>query len=402
MSPFQVPDGPHTIEKVMDAIRAQVVEPSERTRPPTPPSSGNGENAPADDPARTLRRTLALLARLEQTQPVYAIRSHRPLLGWLIDPFKRLIHWGASPYTEVVRRRQDEINAAVRETLRQIFEYLTPMRQTQQVIDRLDAVDARLRSIEERDRLGDFLENATDERRLAALDASRGTRGDIQQRQKVYLDYFRNLPGQVLDLGCGRGELVAMLRTEGIECWGVDTDPLMVETTRKSGAHALRDDALSALAAVEPGRLGGVFAAQVVEHLYPADLLKLLRLARHALAPGGVMVLETLNPASLGVLAKSYYRDLDHKQPIHPELLKQLAELAGFDPVELHFLHPFRADERGAAFPPAENMDIDSAALRALAERLEAIDAIVFGMQDYYIVARQPQALHPPAGSAPA
>jgi hypothetical protein len=102
------------------------------------------------------------------------------------------------------------------------------------------------------------------------------------------------------------------------------------------------------------------------------------------------MILETINPTSFGALAKSYWRDLDHKQPIHPQTLKQLAELAGFERVELHFLHPFSGDERPPAFPPADQLGLPPAAHEALRRRFERLDALLWGMQDYYIVAHQP------------
>jgi O-antigen chain-terminating methyltransferase len=399
MTPFQVPDGPYTIEQVMEEIRRQVVEPAEdRTGessavPPSGTAAGRtGDAANVSAKLESLRETLALLARIQSNPPVYRIHSHRALVGRLIDPIKRLIHWGARPYADVARERQDEWNAAASQAIRQALNHVTAelQRLNEALTRRVEGVDDRVRAIENRSRFGDFMEAIPREKRLAALDRSRGDYDDIHMRQKVYVDYFRDLPGQMLDIGCGRGELLNMLRGEGIECWGIDTDPLMVEMTRSLGVHAVVNDAMSEMRTVKDGKLGGMFAAQVVEHMFPGDLLALLRETRRALAPGGVIVLETLNPASLGVLAKSYYRDIDHKQPIHPETLAQLLEQAGFAGVELHYLNPFREDERPPALPGAAALGVTAEAHAALQRRFEMLDGLIYGMQDYYVVARQP------------
>ncbi len=80
-----------------------------------------------------------------------------------------------------------------------------------------------------------------------------------------------------------------MLRMEGIEAWGCDTDPTMIEICREHEVAAVHAGALAALRSVEPASLGGVFASQVIEHLFPGELLTFLKLARERLAPGGVI-----------------------------------------------------------------------------------------------------------------
>jgi SAM-dependent methyltransferase len=480
MAPFKVPKDPFTIDAIMDAIHEQVVQCDARAKAqasvmgaPTveeqvascaspraskaiapasheqaPKSRERAPTGPTHD-RKALIETLALLARRLESEPEYRVRSHRPVVGRLIDPIKRAIHWGSRPYVDVVRRRQDDWNAATLHALRQVGSQFDAMEERLKTAEarlgasedrlgaseerllateerlgaaeeqllateerlgaaaaqllatgerlgaseaRLGAAEERLRLMDSRQSLGTFNAAIPAERRLNAMDETRGTRDDINMRQKAYLDYFRDLPGQALDVGCGRGELLAMLRLNGIECWGADIDPLMVEVTRSTGAHAIQSDALGALRSVAPGTLGGVFAAQVIEHFFPGELLEFLALARQRLAPGGVMILETINPGSLGAMAKSYYRDLDHKQPLHPEGLKQLIEMAGFAAVEVHYINPFSAEETPPALPSPAEMEIGPKALDALERRFEAIEGLLYGMQDYYIVARQGEA----------
>ena len=76
--------------------------------------------------------------------------------------------------------------------------------------------------------------------------------------------------------------------------------------------------------------LGGLFAAQVVEHLQPGYLLRFLELAFHKLRPGAPIVLETLNPACWTAFFDSFIRDITHVWPLHPETLRYLVLASGF------------------------------------------------------------------------
>ncbi|MCL5270022.1 MAG: class I SAM-dependent methyltransferase [bacterium] len=172
----------------------------------------------------------------------------------------------------------------------------------------------------------------------------------------------------------------------------------MVDLTSRAGIHTRRMDALEALRSTPPASLGGLFAAQVVEHFFPGELLEFLVLARRRLAPGGRIVLETLNPASLGVMAKSYWRDLDHKQAIHPDALRMLVELAGFAAVETRYLAPFGDDERLPELPPAAEGGLSPEARAVLQDRFDRINAALYGMQDYYVTGLQATPLGDGAG----
>jgi len=193
----------------------------------------------------------------------------------------------------------------------------------------------------------------------------RGSTGHVRRVQRAYVEDFRDA-APVLDVGCGRGEFVQLLREAGVEARGVDADADMVAYARGEGLDVIQADALEHLAGLEDGSLGGLFLAQVVEHLPAGALLRLLELAHAKLRPGGVLVAETINPLSPLAL-RNYFADLTHAQPLVPETLQLLARHAGFDATEIRYAN---------APEPAEGVD-------------ERINEIVFAPLDYALIARR-------------
>ena len=213
----------------------------------------------------------------------------------------------------------------------------------------------------------------------------RGARADIRERQRAYVaDFAEAAP--VLDVGCGRGEFLSLLREAGVEARGVDLDRDMVEMCRSEGLSVEHDDGIAHLEGLEDGSLGGVFAAQVVEHLPPGPLVRFLELGCAKLRPGGVFVAETMNPLSF-VAFKNYFADLTHAQPLVPETLVMLARQAGFRSTVIRFLNPPSDEERlrPVALPAEPAFD---EARRALEANVARLNETVFGPQDYALVAR--------------
>jgi O-antigen chain-terminating methyltransferase len=174
----------------------------------------------------------------------------------------------------------------------------------------------------------------------------RGPTALVRERQRPYVEDLREL-APVLDVGCGRGEFVALLRDAGIDARGVDANADMVAYARGEGLDVEQGDLLAHLEGVADESLGAMFAGQVVEHLPPAALLRLLELAHAKLRPGGLLIAETINPLSPLAL-RNYYADLTHAQPLVPETLTQLVRHAGFRDVETRYLHePERGDLTG-------------------------------------------------------
>jgi SAM-dependent methyltransferase len=157
----------------------------------------------------------------------------------------------------------------------------------------------------------------------------RGLREELLQRQRVYLDYFREAD-RVVDIGCGRGEFVELLEGEGVSVWGVDVDSDMADYCRELGLPVTRADGVDYLADLENDSLGGVFLARVVEHLAPEVAARLFQHCWAKLRPGGVFVVETINADCPAALA-AFHENPTRIRPVPAELLRFLFETHGFD-----------------------------------------------------------------------
>jgi O-antigen chain-terminating methyltransferase len=171
-------------------------------------------------------------------------------------------------------------------------------------------------------------------------DRYRGSREEIRERMTAYLPFFRQADN-VLDVGCGRGEFLELLREAGVPSKGIDVNPEMVEQCRAAGLSVVEGDALAYLNSIEDRSLGGLVAAQVVEHLTPDYLLQFLETAYHKLRPGSPIILETINPACWSAFFDAYLRDITHVQPLHPDTLKYLLTATGYSNISIRFSSPY-------------------------------------------------------------
>ncbi len=163
---------------------------------------------------------------------------------------------------------------------------------------------------------------------VAFEDVFRLSEDVIRERQREYLPLVEGRQ-PVLDVGCGRGEFLELLRGARVPARGVDLDPGMVARARAKGLEVEQADLLAHLDGVPDGSLGVIFAAQVVEHIPYQHLLAFLRLACQKLQPGGLLIAETVNPHSPTAL-KNFWTDLSHQHPIFPEVLLILSQGVGF------------------------------------------------------------------------
>ena len=226
----------------------------------------------------------------------------------------------------------------------------------------------------------------------------RGSMDEIRARVAAYLPYFEGA-SDVLDVGCGRGEFLDLLRERGVSATGVDINHDMVELCRARGLEVVQGDALAHLEQLDDGALGGLFAAQVVEHLEPSRLLAFIDAVHRKLRPGAPLALETINVASWSAFFRSYVRDITHVRPVHPETLEFLVSTAGFRNAQIVYRSPYPEEERlrqVKGLPAGTSTDggvapaADLARVAAVLNRnVETLNRLLFAEQDYAVVAER-------------
>jgi SAM-dependent methyltransferase len=311
----------------------------------------------------------------------------RKLVRWYVEPLaldQRRFNAAVLKLVDALSERGDAGQAAVEQRLNGLADTLR---------QRIDAVSAHARlavELEERlTRLERRERSATGRAPVTAAAVAaeqvafpdyfafesrmRGATVFVREKQRGYVEDFRGA-APVLDLGCGRGEFLSLLRESGIEAKGVDVDADMVAYARGEGLEVEHTGAVEYLEGLTDGSVGGVFAAQLLEHLRATTVVRLLELAAAKLRPGGLLVAETINPLSPLAL-RNYFADLTHVQPLVPETLELLARQAGFASVETRFLN--EPEEKLAE--PADP---------TIAANVRRLNELLFAPLDYAIVAR--------------
>ncbi len=208
-------------------------------------------------------------------------------------------------------------------------------------------------------------------------DKFRGTREDIKGRQKIYLPFLRAARAgtrrrPVLDVGCGRGEWLELLKEHQLAAMGVDANQVMQRMCEDLGLQVEMGDAVEFLIDQKPNTLGAVTGFHIVEHLPTGKMVALFDEALRVLKPGGIVIFETPNPENILVGSCTFYTDPTHKRPIPPDTLLYLIENRGFVGPEIVRSSPLN-------YAPYSGED----ALKHIFHR--------FNMeQDYAVIARKP------------
>ncbi|HZD65742.1 MAG TPA: class I SAM-dependent methyltransferase [Acidimicrobiales bacterium] len=210
----------------------------------------------------------------------------------------------------------------------------------------------------------------------------RGPTETIKERVRAYLEDILAIDrrGPVLDIGSGRGEWLEVLREAGVDAYGLDLNEDFVNRSRQRGLDVRLEDARAHLASVPEGSLAAVTAFHLVEHLPVGELIELIDLTIRGLQPGGLVIFETPNPDNLVVGASTFYLDPTHRRPVPSEFLAFLVESRGLADAEVRHARPDDELPRPRGDQPwAED----------LVPLYEAVNARLFGAQDYAVVARR-------------
>lgn len=361
----------------------------------------------------------------------YAQKIVRRLLRWYIDPLveqqnrynaavSEALSWLAQRGTTSERQLQEQIGANYRHLQHQsdLIGDLSALQHDlrrrlegdQSGMQRLEQEQQALQHAMELARLRiQRLENArpapgtdpTSEaspavpQRTAAFDyylLGIATRGDEQITERLgdYDDLFRTLVRRqtdgempslpVLDVGCGRGELLAHLHELGLSGYGIEIDADAAETARHNGLDVRNEDVLSHLASLPDAALAAITLIQVVEHLPVDELLRLYALAAQKLAPGGFVIAETINPHCLEAVTRYYLLDPSHVSLLPAQLTQMLMEQSGLGDCSIRYLRPVPEPTR------LEAVHINGRANNALDRNIARLNDILYGPQDYAVV----------------
>lgn len=213
-------------------------------------------------------------------------------------------------------------------------------------------------------------------------DESRGDVADIRERLEFYvplLEKAANGGGLIADLGCGRGELLELLKEKGLAAIGIDNNEAAVIRGKKAGLDMECKDLFAYLREAKEGSLAAVTAMHVIEHLTPSQQGEFLSLALKALKPGGLIAMETPNIMNLHVASCDFYSDITHVRPVHPVALRNRMKQMGYKDIDIKFLHPF---------PQSEQLKCDAPGLGEEAKKnFEKINDLIWGCRDCVILA---------------
>jgi O-antigen chain-terminating methyltransferase len=206
-------------------------------------------------------------------------------------------------------------------------------------------------------------------------DQFRGSPEEISRRLQVYVPFFKEakITGGVLDIGCGRGEWLQLLRTAGIEARGVDRNRVFIETCRSAGLEVVEEDALDYLRSQPDDSLSAVTAIHFVEHVPFEKLIAVVDEIRRILKPGGLLIAETPNPENFMVGSCNFYADPTHRNPLPSETLKFLLESRGLRCKQVLKLRPW-----------------DEAKIDGDSELVSRFNEYFYSAPDYGIIATKP------------
>jgi cyclopropane fatty-acyl-phospholipid synthase-like methyltransferase len=151
---------------------------------------------------------------------------------------------------------------------------------------------------------------------------------DVQRIQRKYAAMFQPTE-RVLDLGCGNGVFLGLLRERSVHGIGIDSFPQCIEACRKKGLEAQQADLLKYVEGAHE-EYDGIFCSHIIEHLAPETVLMLFAHSRRILRPGGRIIIVTPNTRDIDVITERFWLDISHVRPYPIPLLEKMLEHAGF------------------------------------------------------------------------
>ncbi len=217
----------------------------------------------------------------------------------------------------------------------------------------------------------------------------RGNSQVIAKKQSRYLPYFKDCK-KVLDVGCGKGDFLQLLKDNGIGAFGVDSNQEMVSYCRGKRLEVIKDDVFHYLHSIKDASLDGIFACQFIEHIEPDKFEYFIQLGHRKLEPHSFMVVETINPACSYAFLNTFILDLTHKRAIHPLALKFLFQLAGFKEIETIFLSAIPPDMKLKEISIPEQLNTKYKKWLSIFNRnVDRINKLFLSHQEYAVIGKK-------------
>ena len=350
---------------------------------------------------------------------------HHPHIGKYLNKWRQLMHGVVRRYVDLIFLKQVEWNTAASRTFQSLEQTMVEVRDKNLSLEQTvcevrdevrDEVSLQLKNmllaaddeIEKRTWLSQLIERNNEQNRemgeydrieldegkgtginyFVFEDKFRGSRTTIKERQQAFLPYFEGCRN-VLDIGCGRGEFLEMMKDNNISSIGIDIDLIMLNYCNARGFEVIQADALTYLEGLEDMSLDGIFIDQVIEHLEPKYFMRMLEACIRKLKFGFYLVAETVNPLSFFSFA-NFYIDMTHIRPVHPQTLRFLLEYVGFRETEIQFHSPV-PDEIRLKYLPINEIANDQEKVNSgvYNQNINMLNGILFGAQDYSVVGKK-------------
>ena len=284
-------------------------------------------------------------------------------------------------FLKPLANRQNSYNKAVYDFNREVLSNLGEVsRKIIDVQDKVDNIEDILKKLEYKV-LVDFPSNFDYSK---FEDQFRGPEELIKEKQKIYLDHI-NKQKSVLDIGCGRGEFLELLKENGIKAFGIDSNRQMVKRCLNKGLEVEHADAINYLKNYQ-GSLGNVFLSMIVEHLDFKDIFAIISTAWGKMEQDSVILIETINPNSFYAQSRAYVIDPTHINLVSPETLSYTFQKVGFRNLKIIYKSPVPKEQRLKFIKhQIDNKELDNV-LRKINNNLEVLDDIIFGNLEYVIM----------------
>ena len=310
------------------------------------------------------------------------ILSRNKLFSFVKKVIRKLTRWYITPmmqdqitFNSYAVRSINNLNKQMEKQNERLEKLLDKKAEEIKVL--LSEKEVRIKKLEEIEKENDF-----DMDYLAFENKYRGSEESIQKLQEKFVRLYAG-KDNILDIGCGRGEFIKTLLNAGKQyVFGMDINPQMVEKCKKDGLSVELRDGVSYLYDNDNLNLGGIFSSQVIEHLKPSQIVKLIKGAYKNLQEGSPLILETINPMALVTQTMAYTLDLTHRQYVHPFTIEMLLKEHGFKKVEFIYSSPVDIEA-----PVLKDNDMDPKELEKYNEKIRRMHEMLFGYQDYAVIA---------------